>query len=513
MQKLRTHIILLVAIILGLSLFTQPRAASAEELRLGIIHTNDLHGCITPFEVEGVGLVGGFARCAASIQNARLDGSFSWLVLDAGDASEGTPYSELTRGISVFKCMNAMGYDAMCLGNCEFDYGFPHVLEYAKEADFPLLCANLSYPSIGKRQIPPYAIFERVGYRIGVIGLLRETTAQNMYHRLGGQIRTYPVIPAAADLAHYLRGIGCDIVIALTHQGYDHDLELAKAVPELDLIIGGHSHTTLTEPTRVGDVIVTTNGAYGQTLGVLKLSFKRDDSAGRFTLEDFSEVFQPLGPDQPSDEDVAAIAGEYRRIIDEQLGEVICTSAQDFPVDRVRYEENALADMVADALLKTTGVDCVLFTGGHFQAGIKAGPVTFSDLYYALPHNNVLMKVTASGAKLREMLDWGGTQYGAGFPHIAGMRVRYVDTKLAEATVSGKPIDDHAQYTVLMNDFLACNTAGFPIREDPFGPASTGLRQRDLFVEWARKQKVLAKETDGRTVFEWINKEPPTKGK
>ena len=511
MRKLRTHTFFLIASVFGLLSFAQTGIAFAEELRLGIIHTNDLHGCLAPFEVEGAALMGGFARCAAAIKSARSDGSYNWLVLDAGDASEGTPYSELTRGMSAFNCMNAMGYDAMCLGNCEFDYGFPHVLEYAETADFPLLCANISFPFVGKRPIPPFAVFERGGYRIGVIGLLRETVSQNMYYRLGNQIGTYPVIPSATDLARYLRGVGCDIVIALTHQGYDHDLELANAVPELDVIVGGHSHTTLAEPTRVGDVIVTTDGELGQTLGVLKLEFSRDETAGRFALASFSEAFEPLGPGHPADEAVAALADEYVQKIDAQLGEVVCTSAQEFPVDRVRYEESAFADMVADALKEITGADCVLFTGGHFQAPIKAGPVTFGDLYDALPHNNVLMKVTVSGDKLREMLDWGGTQYGAGFPHIAGMRVRYVDAKLAEATIGGKPIDDSAQYTVLMNDFLACSTAGFPIHENPFGPGCTGLRQRDLFVEWARKQKALAKETDGRVVFEWVNMAPPGK--
>jgi len=259
----------------------------------------------------------------------------------------------------------------------------------------------------------------------------------------------------------------------------------------------------------IGNAVVTQDGEWAQNLGILKLEFVRDATSRRFVLSDYSEEFKPLGPDHPVDVEMAALVDRYQQQLDELLGEFVCENAQEVSVERVRFEENALANLVADALHEVSGADCVLFTGGNFQAALPAGPVTLGDFIAAMPLDHPVMQVAVSGATLREILKWAGTQYGRGFPQVAGMRLRYVDASLAEATIGGRELDDDAEYTVLMIDYVACNVPEFPLHEDPHGPAATNLKQRSAFIDWARQRQVLQMATDGRVVFEWAETAPP----
>lgn len=488
--------------------------ALAEELKLGIIHTNDTHGHLLPFRVHGENDWGGVARRRVAMQRARADTDYYWLALDAGDVFQGTPLSNMLTGFLDLECMNQMGYDAMCLGNHEFDFGYALIRSRLADANFPMLCANVVDRDRGTPVAEPYVVLRRGDYRIGIIGLTTETLAYETHPKVGEQIRVFPTIPVARNMAGYLRSVGCDIVIALAHQGYERDLLMAEAVPEIDVIVGGHSHTFLDQPARVGNVVVTQNGCWGEDLGVLKLSFTRDDPSQRFALADFSEVYEPMEPALPQDDGLLAFINDYNQRLEQEMGKLVCQSAQDFPVDRVRFEENALADLVADALRSVAEADCAIFNGGNFRSPLDAGPVTYGELYQLLPYDNFLMKVKVSGAKLRELLSFAGQQYAdGGFPQLSGIRARYVDLQLVEATVNGAPLDDSAEYSLLVTDFLASGGDGFPLKEDPYGPSFTGLEQRASFALWASQQGTLSGSTDGRVVFEWVTMAQPTEAK
>ena len=211
-------------------------------------------------------------------------------------------------------------------------------------------------------------------------------------------------------MAKYLRSIGCDIVIALGHQGYNRDLAMAEAVPELDVVVGGHTHTFLDEPTLVGDVVVTQNGQWGENLGILQLTFERpaDDPAARFELVALENEYKPMSSVEPKDLGMEAFIADYERRFEAEMGKVVCEAAHDFPVDNVRLAENALAELICDAMRGATESDCVLFNGGNFRAPLFAGEVTFGDLYSVLPYDNFMMRVPVTGAKLIECLEYAG---------------------------------------------------------------------------------------------------------
>lgn len=493
--------------------------ALAEELKLGILHTNDHHGHLLPFKAHGEPGHGGVAKRRVALQRARADTAYYWLTLDAGDVMQGTPLSNLLTGFLDFECMNQMGYDAMCLGNHEFDFGYELIRGRMTDANFPMLCCNVVDKERGTPIAEPYVILRRGDYRIGVIGLTTETLLGETIPKLKDSVRVYPALPVVKQLAGYLRSIGCDIVIALSHQGFNRDLELAAQVPDLDVIVGGHSHTYLEAPQRVaadnpsGCVIVTQNGQWGENLGVLKLDFTRADATQRFALTDLQNVYEPMSPDKPEDDGLKAFIADYNARFEAEMNKVVCESLMDFSVADVRTAENALANMVADALRAATGADAALFNGGNFRAGIDAGPVTFGELYELMPYDNFLMKVKLSGEQLLEALAAGGSQYGdGGFPQVSGLRLRYLDGKLMEASLGGAPLDPAREYTLLITDFVGSGGDGYPFSEEPYGPSQTGLEQRASFALWASQQGELSNQTDGRVVFEWSSGQPPKAG-
>ena len=489
-------------------------AASGETFRLGIMHTNDHHGHLLPYRNDGQDGWGGVARRRVAIQRERADTAYQWLLLDAGDVFQGTPISNLLTGFLDLECMNQMGYDAMCLGNHEFDFGYEVLRSRLADVNFKLLCANIIDRERGLAVAQPYCVLRRGNYRIGIIGVTTETLPGETHPKVQDSVLAYPS-PVVKGLASYLRGAGCDIVIALTHQGYQRDLALAKEVPDLDVIVGGHTHTKLEQPTRVGNVIVTQTNGWGRYLGVLRMTFERDDKTKRFTLAQMANDYKAMSPDLPEDDGLKAFIADYDQRIKQEMSKVIATSNQEFSVETVRTRENALANMVADALRLQTGADIALFNGGNFRAPLAKGDMTAGDLYAVLPFDNFLVKVKLSGAKIRECLAYGAQQYGdGGFPQVSGLRIRYVDGKLVEAKVghsaeTAVPLDDAKSYSVVMTDFLAIGGDGFPLKEDPYGPGYTGMEQRSTFSQWAAAKRELDAATDGRVVFEWVNQKDP----
>lgn len=490
-------------------------AVRAEELKLGVLHVNDTHGHLLPFRLHSEDGWAGFARLRVAIQRQRADTGYYWLTLHAGDAFQGTPLSNMLTGFLDIECLNQMGFDAMCLGNHEFDFGYELIRGRLSDANFAMLSANVIDKERGTPVATPYAILRRGDYRIGVIGLTTETLALETNPKIQDRVLAYRAIPVAKQLAGYLRSVGCDVVIVLAHEGYNRDIELARNVPDVDVVVGGHSHTFLTAPTVVDSgegrsVVVTQDGCYGENLGVLKLTFTRDSAEERFRLAGHEAAFVPLTPGEPQDDGLMAFLNDYDSRLQAEMNKIVCTAAQDFPVDEVRIRENALANLVADAMRQVAEADVALFNGGNFRSPIAAGPVNYGALYQLLPYDNFMMKVKVSGAKLREILEYAGTQYGdGGFPQVSGMRIRYVDGQLAEVTVGGEPLDPAREYLLLVTDFLASGGDGFPLKEDPYGASFTGLEERSSFALWASQVGELKGATDGRVVFEWVNVPDP----
>ena len=266
---------------------SQPLVTSANDLKLTILHTNDQHSRIEPFDASYTKNPnqGGFARRAHLISEIRKVEK-NVLLLDSGDIFQGTPYFNLFGGELEFKLMSLMGYDASTMGNHDFDNGLEGFLKVLPNAKFPFLCSNYDFSNtILEGRTEPYKIFNKNGLKIGIFGIgikLEGLVGKKQY----GETKYLDGVDVAQQYANMLKNEKkCDLVICLSHIGYDYeegnnlsDVKLAAATENIDLILGGHTHTFLPEPQKFTNkagktVLVNQVGWAGLLLGRIDFYF------------------------------------------------------------------------------------------------------------------------------------------------------------------------------------------------------------------------------------------------
>lgn len=262
--------------------------AAGDMVKLTILHTNDVHSRIEPFPMDGSrnqGL-GGVARRAALIKRIRAEEQ-NVLLLDAGDIFQGTPYFNLYGGEVEMKLMTAMGYDAATMGNHDFDNGLEGFHKQLPHANFPIICSNYDFSNtLLKGATQPYKIFKKQGLKIGVFGVGIELKGLVEEKNYGDTVYLNPVLKANEMAALLKKDLDCDLVICLSHLGYKYasakvsDQVLAAQTSNIDLIIGGHTHTFMDVPEDVKNLsggITTINqvGFAGINLGRVDYYFER----------------------------------------------------------------------------------------------------------------------------------------------------------------------------------------------------------------------------------------------
>lgn len=257
---------------------------------LTILHCNDVHSHIDPFPVNDPKFpgMGGYARRASLIKHTQENvGRNNMLLFECGDMFQGTPYFNLYKGKVEIELMNKMGVDAVTIGNHEFDNGLNELVNRMQEANFPFICSNYSFTNErALKTVKSYQIFERTGKRIGVFGLGVKIDGLISPRNTDGTTYRDP-IEVGNETAAYLKNVEkCDFVIALTHIGYImtsqvDDIHLAKASSNIDLILGGHTHTFLTKPEYITnangrEIIVNQAGYGGLCMGRIEILFEED---------------------------------------------------------------------------------------------------------------------------------------------------------------------------------------------------------------------------------------------
>jgi 2',3'-cyclic-nucleotide 2'-phosphodiesterase (5'-nucleotidase family) len=395
------------------------------------------------------------------------------ILLDAGDIEDRALIeSDLSKGAAMFRLLRAAGYDASAIGNgAALSYG-PQVLErIARESQLPLVCANMQSRGSQPRPLPgltPTLVLACGPVRVGLIGLTSEMD--------GVYSQFYPVtMPDARTITrqrlHTLRQGGCQVVGVLSHLGYEHDIELARHIPGLDFIIGGHSHTMLKNPTDVDGVPVCHTGDYGQHLGRLDLSL---DEQGHITRW-HGQVFR-VPPEMPKHTTAAnewqAIQDEIQHMLREPVGHI------SDPLDIASDRACGIGQLLADALRARLRANAALCMTGHIQTGLSAGTVTLGDLVRACrsPANAGLAQVT--GAQIVEALEHGadptvwqqkphmtrGTMIG--ILQVSGLRYRLTPTappgeRVSDVHIIGKPIDPDATYRIAATDYELIPQRGY----------------------------------------------------
>lgn len=262
-----------ITMVLSLVLFNPISAFADDAKELVILHFNDTHARVKSVEKDGVVTGVGFDRIAQYKQDL-LKENPNVLMLDAGDTLHGQPIATLSQGESIVKILNLMGIDAFTPGNHDFNYGFARLQELEKMMNFPIVSANVMDKS-GKEVFKPYVIKEMDGFKVGIFGLSTPETSYKTNPKNVETIDFTDTIAAAKKAVEALEKENVDVIIALSHlgldQGDDTSDKVAEAVDGIDLVIDGHSHTTLEEGRMVKNTLIASTGEYDKAFGIVTL--------------------------------------------------------------------------------------------------------------------------------------------------------------------------------------------------------------------------------------------------
>ena len=504
-----------------------PAAAGRPPLQLTVLHTNDHHGRFWPNADGEYGL----AARKTLVDRVRAEVAAAGghtLLLDGGDVNTGVPESDLQDAEPDFLGMNALAYDAMAVGNHEFDKP-PAVLARQRGwAAFPLLSANI-YRADGQRLFQPYQLFNKAGYRIAVIGLTTDDTPRMVFPDHIAGLRFRAPADEAAQLVPQLRG-QVDMVIAATHMGHypdgrhglqaPGDVELARAVPGIDLVVGGHSQNpvcmvaenqrddayvpgTPCAPDRQNGAWIVQAHEWGKYVG--RADFSIDAGQVRLLRYQLLPVnLKPRGPDGQGRLVGEAIAEEpalrallqpFRDAGQARLQVPVGLADAGFDVDRtvVRQRATALGVLIARSMMARTGADLALMNGGGIRTGLPAGTITYRDVLMVQPFANTVVVVTLTGAELLDFLNAAAKMPpgSGGFPHTAGLDWRIVGGVVVSAKVAGLAVAPGRRYQLALNNFVAAGGDGYPRLAGHPGYVDSGFNDAEVLRDYIGRHSPL----------------------
>ncbi|WP_299649700.1 bifunctional metallophosphatase/5'-nucleotidase [uncultured Jannaschia sp.] len=493
------------------------------EYELTILHTNDFHarfepisqydGPCAPEENEAGECFGGTARLVNAIADAKAD-TGNYILVDGGDQFQGTLFYTYYKGAMSAEMMNMLGYDAMTVGNHEFDDG-PQVLrQFVDALDFPILMSNADVtrePELADA-IQKSTVIEEGGERIGLIGLTPQDTDE--LASPGENVSFSDPSEAVQAEVDRLTEDGVNMIVVLSHSGYETDKEVAANTTGVDVIVGGHTNTLLGDmegaegpyPTMVGETAIVQAYAYGKFLGALDVVF---DDDGKI----IAAMGQPIIIDSTILEDDATIARiqEMALPLDEIRNEVVAQS--EAPIDggreTCRAEVCEMGVLIAEAMLdrvKDQGIDVAIQNGGGIRSSIDAGEVTMGDVLTVLPFQNTLSTFRVDGATLVAALENGVSQIeeGAGrFPQVAGMSYAFdpaaePGSRVSDVTVGGEPVDPEKMYGVVSNNYVRNGGDGYSMFVDAEDAYDYGPDVADVTAEYLADQGPYTPMTDDR---------------
>ena len=538
---------LLLALAMMFSLAVTAGAAEEEaakplEGQIVILHTNDVHGAVA-----------GYAKVAALKQSFQDAGAYT-LLLDAGDYIQGDPTVSVSQGKTAVELMNLAGYDAATIGNHEFDYGYANFKTISKDADFPIVSANLQYN--GKVESAHTVFTAPGGEKIGVFGL---TTPEVGTKAHPAKIKGVTVLgyekmfDCAQAEVKALEAEGCDYIVCLAHLGIEDEstgnrsVDLLEKVTGIDVLIDAHSHSTLEETAEAagetvetmepqgavitgdtpvvyaeeGKTLVTSTGTKLANVGAVVLSeesvFARGIPLESVALEGVKEV--------------ADRAAAIQKQIDDDYGATfakteVLLNGEKAPGNRT--EETNLGDLITDALVwgaekNGESVDAAVTNGGGIRAPIAEGDITKKDVNTVLPFGNTLSIVKVTGAELLEALEastFSTPEAIGGFPQVSGIAFT-VDTakefkagdlypgstyhkpasiqRVTITSVGGKDFDEKATYSIATNDFMAAGGDTYYAFASAKTNYDLGLPMDEVLMDYIKEELkgVVTKEAYG----------------
>ena len=472
------------------------------DFSLNILHINDVHSriesinkydstCNAKGEEEGK-CFGGVARIKTMIDQRRgelKDAGKNFLVIDAGDQFQGSMFYTTYKGAAAVELMNGIGFDVMAVGNHEFDDGPQGLADFIEKAEFPVISGNIDVSSepLLQGKVKGYIIKEVAGEKIGLVSTLAEDTVDTSSP--GDKVIFSSSEDYLAQAVSELTEQGVNKIIAVTHEGLPKDMDLASKVVGIDLIVGGHSHTLLsnTSDRASGPYPVVVKNPDGKDVPIVQAyAYSKYVGDIEVTFDDNGEVISAKGEpilldaSVKPDEGFAARIAELGKPIEELKVKVIGSSTAqiDGARENCRQMECEMGNLVADAMLdrvKDQGVSIAIQNGGGLRASIDEGEVTMGEVLTVLPFQNTLATFELKGADVIAALENGVSQVEevkGRFPQVAGIKYTWSRAKpVGERILSVEvmkdgawaAIDPEATYGVVSNNYMRSGGDGYKV--------------------------------------------------
>jgi 5'-nucleotidase/UDP-sugar diphosphatase len=493
-----------------------------------VLHTNDMHARFWADSDGQLGLAAQKTLINAIRAEVRAQGG-STLVLNAGDVNTGVPESDMQDAEPMFVGMNQIRYDAMAIGNHEFDRSLSLLQKQRGWAHFPLLSANIRDRQ-GKQMFAASKRFDLGGLKVAVLGLITPDTAKMTNPQIVAGVQFTDPQLEAAKLVPALRRKS-DVVIALTHLGYyadglhgslaAGDVELARAVPGLDLIVGGHSHTVLCmaapnvlesshvpgsacQPDRQDGSWIVQAGEWGKYVGRADFEYRQ----GKLSLQRYTLIPVNLKHEQPGTNGASvkqlygpAIAQDALLLstlqVFQQRGQLALSRVigrLDQPLDgdrsRVRRMPTNLGAFAGQAFMARTHADLALLNSGGIRDSLPAGDVSYRDVLKVFPFGSNVVTIDLSGAELIKLLSAAlhMSPGSGGYPQFAGVSLVLKNGQLDSALIAGQVVDPVRSYRLVTNDFVAAGGDGYPKLNSLPGYADSGVVDAEVLKDYLVSQ-------------------------
>ncbi|ADQ07665.1 5'-Nucleotidase domain protein [Caldicellulosiruptor hydrothermalis 108] len=515
-------LLLILITMLSVILTYIPISSAVSTKIIDIVEITDLHGYLynTVKMQDGSTLKQQIGAILANEIKKIKNSNPNTIILAAGDMFQGTPVSNILKGKPVIDMMKNIGFDAMTIGNHEYDWGIDAVIDIKrktlKNSNIPVLGANI-YDKNTKKIVDycqPYIVINKGNIKIGIIGVVDNKEFPNII--LPAYIKNVefkdPVF-IVNNLARKLRSEGVKIIIVLAHMGgYMNNnvltgniAEFAKNVKGVDIILGGHTHSIVN--TKVNGIPVCVANCQGK--GYIRIKLKLENGIPKILSQDYVDItplFNISNP--PIDKEVLEIIEKADKQVGQQFSKVIGTAVADITREQRAkpYGDSALGNWAADAIREFAHTDFAFTNNGGLRIDLKKGPITLGDIYQLMPFDNTIVILKMKGSQIKTILEEAVQDNGKGI-QVSGLTFKYDMKKPSMNRVydmkmsNGTPIEMDKVYTVATNNFMATGGDGFKGFTDPSVAKTytdTYKLLRDVFIEKIQKQKELKPSLERR---------------